>query len=678
MAEVKEVLDKQEKMQIDPNIFKNNFEALQKRYPDLALMLSTIKIEHYKLAKQGNCLTNVILPDGQFYYIGNMQQYCKEQFRGFDLKNVKIPVFCGAGLFYEVIYFMQQLAKEHQTQAIIIIEKDPEMFMCAMNVVDLTPMLNNPKIHFFVGLPIEQLYVSFRDFYSKNLPEMLMCGATQPIFLYPSMKIGKEYYLQALQKLFESIWHSIQNFGNCPEDSLIGLENMLDNVNEIVNNPGINLLYDKFKGKPAVIVATGPSLKKNMHLLKCLEDKALIISVDSSFKLLMENGIKPHMVTSLEREHEVEQFFGDFDPEEVKDVYMTACPVLFNHVYESYTGPKIIVYRNFDHFKWLEIDRGILEIKLSSSNMAFKIAEALGCDPIVLVGQDLAYGDNDETHATEVPFSSEGEGILYVKGNYVDQIKTNTGWYNFLKAYELDIAQFNGNLRHDANTYNIPKPVLFVMKDNITSGDMPEETKQQTMSRIEDYLKEANTNNKKVINCTEGGAYIPGTHIAKFDETIQQYMTEDFNPLQIIQENLKQFTGEEVSRDIEQLKGIIEKTETDVRAIIDNCIKGAEACKKHKDELENNPVPERIAEIRQEIITPRFEIQGKYQDTFQRFLMHVAQSAHLSFEMKTVMLHSNSNEVLLQFINWYAFIGDISEICLQSLVKAKEKLYGQG
>ena len=438
------------------------------------------------------------------------------------------------------------------------------------------------------------------------------------------MKIGKDYYIKDLQILYEAVYHSIQNFGNCPEDSLIGLENMLDNVAQIVNNPGINLLYDKFKGKPAVIVATGPSLKKNMHLLKGIEDKALIISVDASFKYLMANGIKPHMVTSLEREHEVQQFFDGFEPEEVKDVYMTACPVLFNHVYESYTGPQIIVYRNFDHFKWLEIDRGILEVKLSSSNMAFKVAEALGCDPIILIGQDLAYGENGETHATEVPFTSEGEGIFYVKGNCQEEVKTNSGWYNFLKAYEVDVAQHHG----------------------------------------------------KVINCTEGGAYIPGTSVASFGETIEQHISQSFGPLKIIKENLEQFTPKNVASDIARLKQIIEKTESEVREIIDLCIVGAETCRKYKEELESSSLaPEKIAEIRQEIITPRLKIQEQHVATFQKFLMHVVQSFHLAFEMEVTMLYRKPEEILLQFVNWYAFVGDISEICLQSLLNAKEKLY---
>lgn len=608
-------------MNTNPEIYKNNFEALQKRYPDLALMLSMVDIENYKLVKHENCLPNVVLPDNSFYYVGNLKDYCDEQFKGFDYLNVKIPVFCGFGLGYEVMYWMQTKSKEQQTQAVIILEKDIEMFQCAMNVTDLTQLINNERIHLFIGMEPDKLYTILRKHFHENIQEMLMCGTIQPVFLYPAMKLGKDYYFKLLQIMYESIYHTIQNFGNCPEDSLIGVENMLDNVNEIVNNPGINLLYDKFRGKPAVIVATGPSLKKNMHMLKGIEDKALILSVDASFKLLMNNGIKPHMVTSLEREHEVQQFFDNFKPDAVKDVYMTACPVLFNHVYKSYTGPQIIVYRNFDHFKWLQIDRGILDIKLSSSNMAFKIAESLGCDPIILVGQDLAYGENDETHATEVPFSSEGEGIFFVKGNVAEKVKTNSGWYGFLRAYEVDIAQHRG----------------------------------------------------KVINCTEGGAYIGGTQVATFAETIDKYINESFNPLKIIKENLKQFTTAE--SDNEKLKGIIDKTEKEVRKIIDECIKGAELCKKYKEELENKPEMERFNKIRDEIIKPRLNIQTKYGDTFQKFIMHVVQSFHLKFEMECTMLYTDYMQILIKFVDWYSFIGDISEICLQSLINAKEKLY---
>jgi hypothetical protein len=162
--------------------------------------------------------------------------------------------------------------------------------------------------------------------------------------------------------------------------------------------------------------------------------------------------------------------------------------------------------------------------------------------------------------------------------------------------------------------------------------------------------------------------------VAQFDETIEKYIGESFNPLAIIKENLAQFTT--VESDTERLKQIIEKTEAEVREIVDLCIVGAETCKKYEEELKFSPTFERITEIRQEIITPRLNIQGQHVATFQKFLMHVVQSFHLAFEMEVTMLYHKPEEMLLQFVNWYAFVGDISEICLQSLLKAKGKLYG--
>jgi hypothetical protein len=132
---------------------------------------------------------------------------------------------------------------------------------------------------------------------------------------------------------------------------------MLRNINTIINNPGVNLLKDKFKGKPGVVVATGPSLNKNKHLLKGLEDKALLISCDATLKILLAMGVKPHLVTSLEREMAVVQLFEGIQKEQVEDVYLAACPVVYPEVYQTYPGPNIVIYRRFDHFKWLQLER---------------------------------------------------------------------------------------------------------------------------------------------------------------------------------------------------------------------------------------------------------------------------------------------------------------------------------
>jgi len=189
-------------MNLDPNTYKNNYAALQIRYPELALMLSLVEIK-YQLVQTEGCLPNVIV-DGQFYYFGNLPEFCDEQFKGFQLEDTKVPVFFGAGLFYEVLYFMQKYSPMLHSQAILIFEKDIEMFQCAMNTTDLTPIINNPHIYLFVGIPTQNLYNTLRQFYSTHLPELLMCGSTHHVFLYSSMRSGKQYYMSAIQILYEA------------------------------------------------------------------------------------------------------------------------------------------------------------------------------------------------------------------------------------------------------------------------------------------------------------------------------------------------------------------------------------------------------------------------------------------------------------------------------------------
>jgi len=216
-------------------------------------------------------------------------------------------------------------------------------------------------------------------------------------------------------------------------------------------------------------------------------------------------GLKPHLVTSLERVAETVKLLEGYNREEVGDVYLAACPVVRNEVYQAYSGPRIIVYRDFDHFKWLGIDRGILKIQLSAGNMAFKVAEALGCDPIILIGQDLAFSRDGRTHATGSVYGENQqlplEEMFEVMGNDGESIMTNQTWYSFLRAYEMDLLNYSGTC----------------------------------------------------INATEGGAYITGTSIMPFEEAINKHIREEFYPRDSIRESLTIFTPRDVEQDLQQV-----------------------------------------------------------------------------------------------------------------------------
>lgn len=624
-------------------IYLRNMQALQKYYPELAERIKTTDIKNYEIVTTADKPPNLLAKKENLYYYdpADPMKDVQEQIAALKLKNTRLAVFLGFGLGYETLYFAQEMVQEQNTNYLLIIEKDPEIFKAALKTTNLEPLLNNPRARFMVGLPEEKLYTELRNYLAENSRFMLL-KAMKPVYHPSSLKLHKDYYLKALKQLRESGTHQVLHFGNDPHDSLIGVQNMLDNLHEIIFNPGINLLFNKFKGKPAVVVATGPSLNKNKHLLKGLEDKALIISVDASLKILLEMGVRPHLVTSLERVPAVVKLIEGLKKEEVKDVYFAACPVVRNEVYEAYPGPRIIVYRNFDHFKWLGIDRGILNIQLSAGNMAFKIAEALGCDPIILIGQDLALSRDGYTHASGAVLGEKQRAFLNnanleVLGNDGQPIRTTKTLYSFLKAYEMDLAGYTGTC----------------------------------------------------INSTEGGAFIIGSKVMTFQEAIEKYIEEPFYPLEIIKNSISLFTSARAESDFRNVLELIVKTSAEMEKVIENCKEGLRLVEQYRVELQDclsNPqrmdlFRPKIQRVSNEILAPKQRSIKDYHQTFQLFFMHILQSFNIKFEMEMIAIpekHDDRDmatvEILLRHHEWYSVVGDLAQICLNTLHKARAKL----
>jgi hypothetical protein len=425
-------------------------------------------------------------------------------------KQIKLPyfnLFMGTGLMYNFFaYFKMYEVKDSVN---IIIEKDLEIFRNLVSCVNLTEILNNQGFHFLIGEAPTSLFTKINQiihatnakFYAKSVNIIEDPG---------SFITNKDYYINAIKLLKDAITEVILFYGNDPFDSMIGIENTFSNIEEIINYPGIKDLKDKFKGKPGVVVSTGPSLDKNIELLKGLENKAVICAADASVRVMKKYGLKPHLVSSLERMTPTAKLFEDLTEEDVKDVFLAATPVIHPQTYSNYPGERIITYRNFATFQWLGIEKGMLEIGPSAGNMAFKILEYLGCDPIILIGQDLAFGDDDNTHAEGSTYGEKQEHqsfkeIREVEGNYKPIIKTTRVWEMFLQYYH----------------------------------------------------KDASTSRARVINATEGGAKILGTEIMLFKDAVKQFINEDINVLATVKEALHKPTNDEASADRQSTLDIV-------------------------------------------------------------------------------------------------------------------------
>jgi hypothetical protein len=149
----------------------------------------------------------------------------------------------------------------------------------------------------------------------------------------------------------------------------------------------------RLRGYPAVVVAAGPSLAGALDLLPGLRERAAIIAVQTVFRLLLARGCRPHFVTSLDFHELSAHFFAGLA--DVGDCTLVAEPKATWHVFDRYPGRRCILHSPLadDLLREAAPARGGLRPGSTVAHLAFYLAEHLGCDPIILVGQDLCYVD---------------------------------------------------------------------------------------------------------------------------------------------------------------------------------------------------------------------------------------------------------------------------------------------
>lgn len=232
--------------------------------------------------------------------------------------------------------------------------------------------------------------------------------------------------------------------------SKIWFKNYLENIPYLFEADSINSYRNMYKNKPAIIVSSGPSLDKNLKLLKGQEDKFIVIAVGRSLKAMEDVGVKCDFTAVIDGEDVMYKIF--------EQSLHSKIPLLFNEqssseIIKRYSGEKIF----FSTREFLPADEHILEVSPitlfqggSVAHACVDFARVLGCDTIIFIGQDLAYTD-DKTHANNSKAGFENnvfvdETNLYVKGVKKEIVKTSAEFNIFRSRLEMMIKLYT-NIR---------------------------------------------------------------------------------------------------------------------------------------------------------------------------------------------------------------------------------------
>ncbi|MBI9074757.1 MAG: motility associated factor glycosyltransferase family protein [Desulfatibacillum sp.] len=466
------------------SIFVNNLKKLRERYPEMAHRLAGAGSGNYHLiSSPDNGPPNLAWSTPEknvIFYDDTMAPllHVKNVFEGASMEKAPFVVLFGVGLGYQLLFLDHLMKDSGRLKRVLVVEKDLECLKMAMEVTDLTGPLENPDIRILCESREDDLFTQVKAAMDNLCYRYFKALRWAP---WPaSLAIDPEYYDSARKAIADmgDLWIALR--GNEPYDTLASYENFFRNLDLYDKSPNLRCVENAFEKKPAIIVATGPSLKKNMHQLKLITNKAVIISVDASLKILHNMGLYPHFATTIERTPGIDKFFIGLKNME-KTIHLVPSFAHPSSVH-AHKGPKLFMTRRYKFFLDLGMDQDVLDMGLSTAIAGFELAKLMGCDPIILVGNDLAQDPNGLTHAAGNAFGTKQStftgNTFTVPGNLGEDVVTCEIWYKCMKDYEARFATYEGT----------------------------------------------------VINATEGGARIVGTKVMPLAQAIDTYCTEEFGP----------------------------------------------------------------------------------------------------------------------------------------------------
>ena len=407
------------------------------------------------------------------------------------------------------MYVRKILAESNEKSQITVFEPSMKIFIKVLQNFDCKDIFQDNRVTLIVQEYSDTILQPhlYRNIQYSDLEGLIICDYPNYKILFASQRL--EFY-QAIQLVYNSILSTrevLSRYGNSY------YENTFANMKDLVHSKSLVSLYQKIpKDIPVFMVASGPSLDKNIDQLKRAKGKSFIIAADSAVKALLAHDIVPDMYVTVDGE----KYYAHFADERISRIPMVCYLISNRRALQSSHAPKFFINDDNQHLqKFFDEHNTIVPILSTGGSVAnevFSLAVLLDFKTLVFVGQDLAFTD-DKTHSQTT-----------VRGGM--QMK--------------------------------PSAIVNVMLEGIDGNMVASSGEFQLyLSWFENKIKE--NPNLRVIDATEGGAMIHGTKIMTLEDVIDEECTKEVDIEHIISQTECLFSKEEQLELTQYLKSIPEE-----------------------------------------------------------------------------------------------------------------------
>ncbi|EDO6877313.1 motility associated factor glycosyltransferase family protein [Campylobacter coli] len=394
-------------------------------------------------------------------------------------KTPRYPFICIYGIGNALL--IKNLAKHYKH--LFVFESEIELFILALSTIDLSEELCSGKIYL---VDIEEERVDIQLLILFDMKDMF-----EYLSLY-EMFVNNVYY----KKFYEDIWHKadelceknieviVRNLNSSLHIAFECYSHLLQNIPSMLESIPFQRILNERKNKfeNAIVVSAGPSLAKQLPLLKAYQDKAVIFCADGALSMLEKEGIIPDYILNIDFEDLPLVFFKNKNLQDSILAFGCSTNPKLIHFLKNFHC--VIVLRNKLLYQRFNLnDFGYIDTGTHVSHFSYTLALALGFKNIIMIGQDLAFDEEGNSHSKGFDFGEKFSGE-----ENIDKLK--------VPAY----AGKGEVLTHITwNDYRIKLEYLFACNDQ----------------------------KAKFYNATEGGARINFTEELSFKECCEKLLTKE-------------------------------------------------------------------------------------------------------------------------------------------------------
>jgi len=466
---------------------ETNLKTLSIKQPELAALLRATDRSHIKTFSTAEGAPSATVERGgetiELHGRYNPPRDARQAIKKENYDGVDHFIFLGIGFGYALDAVIEKYGG--QDCHYFVVEADPGILRAAFEARDWTFLLTSHDIYF--------AWPSFGPELAEQWQRRFNIAiARKSVYIKhpPSLKLKPDHYKAAVETLQGQIYLALADHTTLTDKTQVYLDNFIQNFPKIIAAPGINTFAGRFADTPAVIVSAGPSLDKNVHELRDKKDRVLIIATDTTIKPLLAAGVEPHFVMTGDPSHaNYLHLKGAVTEEALLVMEATAHP----QSPEGFKGRTLAcLYENsvLHSLSGLPGDKGSLRAWGSVATMALDFAIFTGCDPIIFIGQDLAYTG----------------GRLYCSNVYFED-----DWFRGLKTPE-EREERLAELRAGNN----PQVLTDIY-------GQPVETTRALIAYRDWIIRVIGGHpGRRFINATEGGIFSGPVEILSFRETLER------------------------------------------------------------------------------------------------------------------------------------------------------------